>query len=72
MADDNLKDQRAAFEFFREKYRTQEAFTKGDLQAQTSRRFSAFAIDFYMTGQRRLSGPTRRSRKMRGVTNRMP
>jgi hypothetical protein len=36
MSDDNLKDQRAAFEFFSEKYRTQEAFTKGELQAQTS------------------------------------
>jgi hypothetical protein len=34
-ADDNLKDQRAAFEFFSQKYRTQEAFTKGELQGQT-------------------------------------
>jgi hypothetical protein len=36
MPDDNLKDQRAAFEFFSDKYRTQEAFTKAELQTQTS------------------------------------
>lgn len=36
MSDDNLKDQRAAFEFLREKYRSQDAFTKEDLQKQTS------------------------------------
>lgn len=36
MMDDNLKDQRTAFEFLRDKFRTQEAFTKVDLQEKTS------------------------------------
>lgn len=36
MSDDNLKDQRAAFEFLREKFRTQDAFSKGELQQHTS------------------------------------
>ena len=36
MSDDNLKVQRAACDFVREKYRTQDAFTKEDLQKQTS------------------------------------
>ncbi len=36
MADDNLKDQRAAFDFLREKFRAQDAFTKSDLQEKTS------------------------------------
>lgn len=36
MAQDHFKDQRAAFDFVREKFRTQEAFTKADLQRQTS------------------------------------
>ncbi len=36
MSDDNLKDQRAAFDFLREKFRSQDAFSKGDLQKQTS------------------------------------
>jgi hypothetical protein len=35
MSDDSLKDQRAAFEFVREKFRTQDAFTKAELQQQT-------------------------------------
>lgn len=35
MTDDKLKDQRAAFDFLRDKFRTQEAFTKGDLQQKT-------------------------------------
>ncbi len=36
MPEDNLKDQRAAFDFLREKFRSQDAFTKGELQKQTS------------------------------------
>lgn len=36
MSDDSRKDQRAAFEFVREKFRTQDAFTKAELQRQTS------------------------------------
>jgi hypothetical protein len=36
MLDDNLKDQRAAFDFLREKFRSQESFTKIELQQKTS------------------------------------
>lgn len=33
---DNLEDQRAAFDFLRDKFRSQDAFTKSDLQKKTS------------------------------------